>query len=472
MYATSHAIRVVAKGQRRAALAGLRGQVLVLFWALLVAVAAWAGAMAAFAERADVARTQQEGQAAYTRWLAAHEGQVWRPVFLASTHPLVLPKPPAQARALATGVAEAGGAWAAPTGYAVRELEGRHADLSPLGAALGGLDLAGLVALAGALAAIALAHDAVAGERARGTLALHFTTPLPRWAFLLGKAWGTLQALVLALGLPLAAALGVLLAVGALPGSAWLRALAFLAASLLYLGVWAMLSVAASAAVSRPATAFMGLIGLWLVLVVAWPKASLAAASALIPAPSAAVLEQALAAELERSKAFYFERVADWKKLHPEGGRPQGAELSRIKVAYLERHGAAILPQLEARQGALALRHSRFEWLAAPSPAHQFLLLAADLAGTGPKRHERFVQAADAYTRELKIEAERRIIRGQTEAPRWSELPPLAFKEWPLREGLGAVLGRFLGLLAMALLALGLAWWAFRKADLRPAAAA
>lgn len=471
MFTTSNAIRVIARGQRQAALAGLRGQALVLFWSLLVAVAAWAGAMSAWAERADVAHTQVAGQAAYGRWLAAYEGLEWRPVYLASNHPLVLPKPPAPARALATGVAEAGGAWAAPTGYAVRELEGRHADLSPLGAALGGLDLAGLVALAGALAAIALAHDAVAGERARGTLALHFTTPLPRWAFLVGKAWGTLQALALALGLPLALALAALLLCGALPPSAWLRALAFLGASLAYLAVWAMASVAASAAVSRPATAFMGLIGLWLVLVVAWPKAALAGATALVQAPSPAVLEQALAAELERSKAFYFERLADWKKLHPDA-RPQGAEQAKLKLAYLERHGAAIAPLLESRTEALALRHRNFEWLAFPSPAHQFLLLAADLAGTGPKRHEAFVQAADFYTRELKLEAERRVIRGQMGPPAWGELPALPFRESPLRAEWGPLLGRLAGLLGMALLALALAGWVFRRADLRPAAAA
>jgi ABC-type transport system involved in multi-copper enzyme maturation permease subunit len=471
VFSTSRAVAVIARGQRKAALAGLRGQVLVLFWSLLVAVAAWAGGMAALAERQAHAATLVEGQAAYTRWLKAIEPQGWRPVLLASTHPLVLAKPPAPARALATGVAEAGGAWVAPTGYAVRELEGRHADLSPLGSALGGLDLAALVALAGALAAIALAHDAVAGERARGTLALHFTTPLPRWAFLLGKAWGTLQALLLALALPLALALLGLWLSGALPGAAWGRAVAFWGASVLYLAVWAMVGVAASAMVARPATAFMGLVGLWLLLVVAWPKASLAAATAWIPAPSAAVLEQALAAELEKSKAFYAERLGDFRRSHG-GERPRGADQSRLKLAYFERHQAAILPLLESRTASLALRQRTLEALAFPSPAHQFLLLGAELAGTGPGRHEAFVQAADRYTRALKMEAERRILRGQLGPPSWGELPPLGFQEAPLRAAMSPLLARLGLLLAMALLALGLGWWAFRRADLRPAAAA
>jgi ABC-2 type transport system permease protein len=464
-------IALVARAQRRAALSGARGLVFLAFWAVLVALAAWTGGTAAIADRQHHATTLAAERKAYADWLSAYEGD-WRPVFMTANSPLVAAKPPAPARALAGGVEDAGGAWAGASRYHIRELEGRKADLSPLGALLGSLDLAGLVAVAGALAAIALGHDAVSGERERGTLALHFANPLGRGDFLAGKAWGSLQALALALGVPLAVAIGALLAVGALsatPGGL-ARAAAFWGLAMIYMAFWCVAAVAASVLARSSATAFVALAGVWLALAIGVPKLAMAAATHLQPVASPAQLEQRLAEALQASKGHYKELVAAHRDAHG-GDRPTGPALARIRRQYVEHYYRGAAPIVEAHRRDLTRRAAWLERLAAVSPAYTFQVAASEVAGTDAERHAAFLQAANGYARALKLEVEQRVLRGQDSAPTLAELPRLAFTERSLAEALSRLGARLAALAIAVALGFVVAWGAFRRYDLRVQAA-
>jgi hypothetical protein len=458
----------LAAWQCRSSLTGMRGRLAVGFWCLIVALAAWAGASAAFADRATYAAGEQANQEHYAAWLAAYGGDPWRPVFLSAESPLVLQKPPAPARALAGGVEDVAGSWATIGEFGVAELEGRKADLSPLGALAGGLDLATVVALAGALLAIALSYDAIAGEFERGTIAPTFANPLGRGTFLLGKALGALAATSLALQIPLGLGLLALLACGALPPTpdGWLRAGGFFIAAWLYLGFWSLATVAVSAASRTSAGGFALLAAGWLLVAVAWPKAALLVAEGRHPLPAPALQAQRQAEVLQAGRERYRALLAAYRAAHG-GSRPEGADASRVKLAYLDGIYAGLAPLAADWQRARAARAATFVSLASLSPAFAFQRVAFGLAGTDAERYEAFLAAADRNVRDLKYEAEARFVAGRTAAPPLAELPRPAFTEPGAAACLAARLAELGLLVAAALLALALALLAFQRRDLR-----
>ena len=460
-------VGLIARHQATEALAGARGWLIVLAWSALVSLGAWSGASAAAQDRASYEAGEAAVRSAYDRWVATYEADPFRPVQIGAEHPLVVHLPPAPARALAAGAADAAGTWAQPTGYTIRELEGRKGQLTPLGALFGALDPAGLVAVAGALFALALGFDAVAGERARGTLALHFVNPLGRGTFLAGKALGVLAAVVAALWLPLVLALLALVASGAFPAGASWRVAGFALAALLYLAFWAVAAVAGSVLARTPATAFAGLVGLWLLLAIAVPKIAVAAAAASHPVPPPAVLEQRFATLLDEAKAKYKADLEAFEKTHPD---PGPRDFARMRQAYFSGHFARVDEARALQMQAIAARQQALDQAAAFSPAFDFQLIAATLAGTDGMRHRAFIAAADAYARELRLWPDRRFLAGTTTRPAFAELPPLGFRE-PAEGTLLADFGRRLGWLLLAIgLAGALAWAGFRRYDLRPAA--
>lgn len=458
---------LIARQQAGTALAGARGWLVIGFWSLLVLLACWSGAVAAGGERAAYLAGEQAAERAFADWRAAYEGDKYRPPQVGAEHPLVIHLPPAPARALASGAADAAGAWAQPTGYFVRELEGRKGELTPLGALFGALDPAGLVAVAGALLAIALGFDAVSGEKERGTLALHFANPIDRRTFLAGKVLGALWATAVALWLPLAVGVMALVAVGAIPATpgGLARAGAFGLAAFAYLAFWAAASVAASTLARSSAAAFVGLVGLWLVLAIAAPKVAVAHAANQHPVPAPAAFAQALQALRERANAAYSKRFDAWTATHK--GPPAGKDLQTMRHGYFEGLFAAIDQAAAPHAAALERRQGVIEAAAALSPAFGFTLASAELAGTDGARHRAFIRAADRYAKELRLWPDRRAIAGATTRPTWQELPRPIYAEAASRALAPAFGRRMLWLLLALLVALGVAGWAFARYDLR-----
>lgn len=123
------------------------------------------------------------------------------------------------------------------------------------------------------LIALMLSHDAIAGEVERGTLLLMLTYPIGRWQLLLGKFFGHLAILALALVMGFGS-------VGLISG--WneglsggdLAALLRLIASSIFLGaVFISFGYLMSVLAKERATAVGMAIGLWLVLVVLYDLA-------------------------------------------------------------------------------------------------------------------------------------------------------------------------------------------------------
>ncbi|MBO9538979.1 ABC transporter permease subunit [bacterium] len=461
-------MRVIARRQFQEAALAPRGTFLAIFWALLVLLAVWSGTLAASSAVESHQASASVARDAYERWVGLYPEGDWRPVYMAVENPLLLQKPPAPARALSGGIDDLAGSWAIPTGFHLRELDGRKADLSPLGTLLGGLDLAGLVALVGALAALALGFDAVSGERERGTLALHFANPIGRGTFIFGKALGTLGALGLVLGLPLLMGLGALLALGAIASTPenLARVGAFFFASLLYLALWSLLAVAVSASVRRSATSFVVLAGVWLLLAIALPKVALATANRMHPLPAPVALEQKLSKALDASKDYYRAEFGKWKDAHG-GQRPDAKATAELKLSYYAFHRKQLDAIVADYEGTLSRWNGTFALGARLSPSYAYQELASVLAGTDPERHRTVLAAFNRYLWDLKLQAEQRIIDGQDGPPAYAELPRLRFEEPRFAERVTPVAQALGGFLLEALFIAALALLAFRRYPLK-----
>lgn len=127
------------------------------------------------------------------------------------------------------------------------------------------------------LVALLISHDAIVGERERGTLLLLLSYPVSRAQVLFGKFAGHLAILAFATVLGYGAAALALAATGATADLASWRAFAGLIGSSVLLGaVFIAIGYLVSALVSERTTAAGIAIGIWLLLVVLYDMALLA----------------------------------------------------------------------------------------------------------------------------------------------------------------------------------------------------
>ncbi|MCG6858748.1 MAG: ABC transporter permease [Salaquimonas sp.] len=122
------------------------------------------------------------------------------------------------------------------------------------------------------LVAIALGFDAINGEYGRRTMSRLLAQPIYRDALLFGKFLGALTVIAIALLTLwlLMTGLGILF-LGLPPsGPEIVRSIAYLAATLVYAGVWLALAMAFSTLTRSAATAALTALSLWLVLSLFW----------------------------------------------------------------------------------------------------------------------------------------------------------------------------------------------------------
>ncbi len=284
----------------------------------------------------------------------------------------------------------------------------------PILAVFRSLDLSFIVTVVLSLFAILFTYDAINGERQAGTLRLIFAHAIPRARYVTAKLAGLWVAA--AIPLLLSALLGLLAA--ELSGVSlivdhWQRLLAFGAAAALYFTFFVVLGVAASALTRRPATSFLALLAVWVLLVMVIPRVGLLAAIRLQPVPSAAEIEsrkqgfearawddhlrelsglwQQRETEMaglddDQRQAYEDERL--WKWLEED-------ERLRKETEATIADNAARLDETvrltQAKQTRLAFGLSRL------SPASTFQLLAMRVAGTGTELKERYEEALRLY---------------------------------------------------------------------------
>jgi len=227
--------------------------------------------------------------------------------------PLTLHKPPAKLSPICTGFEKTLANQASLTYYRVPELEVGRQEKNALLAALRSIDLVTVIQLVLGLLVLLFAHDAVSGERERGTLALSLSGPLPRHTFLLGQYLGGMItiAAVFLVGILLALFLMKRSPAISLDQTDWFRLGLIVLISLVYLSALYLLGITASILSKRSTTALVVLLFFWIVFIVIFPNLTSALAARLKPVPARGVVS-------ERASLL---RTEFWTRVHAEASR-------------------------------------------------------------------------------------------------------------------------------------------------------
>ena len=278
---------------------------------------------------------------------------------------------------------------------------GASADLG----ALSWLSPAVVYQLFGPLLVMLLGHGLVAREREASTLMTVLAQGTSGPVLLAGKALALLSFVWLLL-LPLALTAGLAVLFSAHPAENPLAAAALLGAYLLYLSIWGLLALLASALLARRAAVLATLATLWIALTLVLP--AVAASAAANTAPMAGKLETELA------------MLADLRKLGGDGHNANDPAFAQLRADLLAKHGVQRVEDLpvnlrgvvaqvgeqrltqtlntyaraqmaaETRQAAVLASHGWFTPLLAVADASRAV------AGTDLVHHHRFLQEAEA----------------------------------------------------------------------------
>ena len=275
---------------------------------------------------------------------------------------------------------------------------GRFADLS----------LAWVFQILAPLLVIALAFEALAGERERGTLPLlqgsgaRIGTLVRGKALALGVTFGAVLLVLAVLQLAL------LLRANPHAGDALLRTATWTLAHAGYLVIWIVLALAMSLRSARARTALVALLAVWTLVTLIVPRLSTALAESLAPAPTPGAFSSAIARDLRdgmdghdpadaRREAFKQKVLADYGVERVEDLPVSFAGLAlqegeRYGHIVFDRHFGALADTYRAQQ-----RWRRVGAIAGPLPVLQHLSMGA--AGTDVSHHVDFMQQAEAQRR-------------------------------------------------------------------------
>ena len=247
------------------------------------------------------------------------------------------------------------------------------------------------------IAAFLLGHDAICGERQRGTLRLLLAQPIARWKILAGK----LAALWLCLAVPLVSGCGISFALVALTGTVPVSGADLASAgAVLLLGLWAaaffvLVTLAVSAASKLPSTSLSVLALLWVGGVVGVPALGSLLAHRLAPVPGDAEVARRAAAVQQRIAERYGGREGRWRA--PEWAAADGYAWERASArAEIERRRS--LERIEQEVLGAKLRQARLaRSLSCFSPALLVPDLGERLTGSGLARDAAFLAQARAF---------------------------------------------------------------------------
>ena len=322
------------------------------------------------------------------------------------------------------------------------------------------IDFAFIVRVILSLMVIFLVYNAVAGEKASGTLILALANSVPRHAIVIGKLLGGMGAVLVSLS---AATLTALLIVQLHPALSvqpeeWGRAAGIFALSALYLTTFFTLGLMVSVLVNRPATALALLLQVWILLIVIYPNIAVVASRQLASVPPEEEINfrkratqsefdpRLRAIQEEMQKGYSPELLTRWTDVMAEDAEAK----HRIDMD---------LANSQREQGRIAAM------LLSISPASLYDRSAARLAGTGMDQHDRFLGAAGRYWHEY-IEATKarwlaRANRSQVKMPEFSS------QREPAAESFAAALPDALVLALMSLIFFAFSTTLFFRKDVR-----
>lgn len=168
--------------------------------------------------------------------------------------------------------------------------------LNPVLAAFGDLDLVTIAQSVLALFAILFSYNIISGEREQGTLALVMSSSVSRASYIIGKTVGGLISLFFVFLVPFLLGLLYLLFSGmTFSPQEWSRILLIALVICLYITVFFLIGTFMSSLTRSSNVSFLFSLFLWVLLIFVVPKASIATAEFLNPAPSIDEVEAKIA---------------------------------------------------------------------------------------------------------------------------------------------------------------------------------
>jgi len=274
---------------------------------------------------------------------------------------------------------------------------GRLADLSP----------AWLLQVLAPLLIIALAFDALAGERERGTWPLLLGSGVTARDLMRGK-WLALRAVFVPPVVLLA--LIQVLAGGVHGGESLLRSAGWALGHLAYLMVWMLLALAVSLRAARARTALIILLAGWALATLIAPRLSIALAEAQAPIPTArdfaAAVKKDMDEGLDGQSPPEVRRAQFQQQLLAEYGVERVEDLpvslAGMSLQEAERYGNLVF---DRHYGELTRLYRAQEgwrrWGAVLGPLASLQQISMAAAGTDMGHHVDFIQQAETSRREI-----------------------------------------------------------------------
>ncbi len=328
------------------------------------------------------------------------------------------------------------------------------------------VDFAFIIRVVMSLMVIFLAYNAVSEEKTQGTLKLALANHVPRDQLMIGKYLG---GMIVVLGSLAVATLSALLIMifhpaVALTGNDWLRILAVLSVSVLYLSVFFALSLFVSIAANRPSSSLMILLQLWIFLIVIIPNLSVLAARQSRVLPN----DQEIAAQKEAAFQPYqaeYERIDTETSVFYSKGEspPDDLGLKKLNLDILRTELSHRIDLEYSRRQTRQLSLARA--LSVLSPAALFDQAAQHFARTDIEEYEQFMNGVDRYwSRYIEM---RRLVYTDIEAFRSAALPEFSGSETPLRDLFYGTLLQWLMLFLICTLFITLGFVMFLRKDVR-----
>jgi ABC-type transport system involved in multi-copper enzyme maturation permease subunit len=344
------------------------------------------------------------------------------------------------------------------SGFATGGTAERQRSLSGFGS----VDFSFLVRVVLSLMIVFLAYNAVAEEKANGTLKLSLANAVPRHHILLGKL---AAGLVVALGSLLAAAAVSLFILLVQPsvritGGDWSRIGGLLLVSAAYLSVFYALSLLVSTLVRRPPIALLVLLQLWIFLVVIYPHLGVDIAERAYRLPTDRELAQMRQSALGADQAE-FKRVRD--------AFLGGDRSNETYARYVELQAQNSRAEYEVNRdfgrrlsGQLSLANA----LCVLSPAALYDRAAERYARTGIDAYDRFMASLARYWETKYLDLQRLRFKDMA-AFRAAPIPSFDDPPEPAANAWAGTMPRLLILILMGIALFAASTTAFLKKDVR-----
>jgi ABC-type transport system involved in multi-copper enzyme maturation permease subunit len=310
--------------------------------------------------------------------------------------------PPEPVAAIVTGVSNDIGRTVEVSGRGELVSQDSRFEDEPLFAVFRFLDLEFVFGVVLSLLAILLGYDAICGEKERGTLRLVFSHAVPRATYILGKAIGSVAALLPALLIPLLTGCLLLIVMGIpMQGDDWVRLAMVIVSGLVFFTVMLMIAIFVSALTHRSSSAFLSLLVIWVLTVFVVPRAAVLLAGRAVEVPSAdeiAAQKSAYGAELWAAGREKLSNFAPSKTGDMEAMMKEFQDMMEKQADERDEKMQQLAGQLnESRANRQRIQQGWAFGLSRLSPLASFSLTAMTLAGTDLRMRDRFQDEAKEY---------------------------------------------------------------------------